>query len=324
MDIRNAEDFKSLPHPATLLRQSAFTCLAGAGLCIITYAKTQALWAHEIVGYLVCPLLAFALLFVEYKLVEALIRRELDRRYGYAQVLGCVVISLYGVLALLSATSVGSGTPPGLSERILLLLCVFGEAVFVANVIYTYRLEQHGPPLKAASIPPAPISVKLPNTPRNATSASFKLAVDWQNSPVAIFGIATVFFALMGAVFAKVGFLTSQIPVGWNGSTMQVPAGYLCASTALPFGVFALAYFILEQRFDMEFVLTATRAHFVCTLLAVLEMIHVYMGWASSWASPSALNNPVTAKDFGGAFALGALACGCFVWNIVASSQARS
>ena len=323
MDIRNAEDFKNLPPPATLLRQSAFICLTGAGVCIIAFAKTQALWAHEMVGYLLCPLLAFALLFLEYKLVEALIKRELDRRCGYAQVFGCIVISLYGVLSLLSATWVGNGTPAGLSEHVLLLLCVFGEAVFVANVVYTYRLEQHAPLPRTANIPAPLISVKSPDASRNATSASFKVAIDWQNSPVAIFGIATVFFALMGALFAKVGFLTSQVPVGWNGITAQVSAGYLCASTALPFAVFGLAYFILEQRFGLQFVLTATRAHFACTLLAVLETIHVYMGWVSNWANSGALNNPVRAGDFGGALAFGALACGCFVWNVVASSRAN-
>jgi hypothetical protein len=257
---------------------------------------------------------------MEYRLVEAFIKRELDRRFGYAQVFGCLLITLYGVLAILGATSAGRGTPPGLSERVLLLLAVIGEAVFVFNIVYTYRAEQTGLTIRQPASSALAIRSNKTNQVRPRSEKGLRLSGNWQNSPVAMFGIAAAFFALMGMFFARVGFLTSRVPVGWNGTVTQVPAGYLCASTALPFAMFAVVYLILEQRFGMDFALTPTRAHFICTLLAVLETIHVYMGWAENWANPSSLNTPVTASDFGGALAFGALACGCFVWNVVASS----
>jgi len=316
-----AEDvFRNWPAPGRLLRESAFVCLVGAWLCIIVTARTQALWAREMISYLPSPLLAFALLYLEYKVVELVLKRELDRRWGYAQALGCMVISLYGALAVLGAASNEQQIPTGLSERTLLLLCILGEAVFVGNVIATYKSQEAA---GAAAIGMSSATVAQAPAHARSLTAAPSLTSDWLNSPVAIFGISAAFFAIMGSVFARVGFLTTEVPVGWNGATTQVSAGYLCASTSLPFAVFAAAYLLLELRFHMSFALNATRIHFVCTLLAVLEAIHVYMGWAATWASTSSLKNPVTIGDFGGALALGALACGCFVWNVVLANRLR-
>lgn len=323
MKTQSGPDFTKWPSPVAVLGESAFISLAGAGISIIITAKAQVLWAREMTSFLVCPFLAFTLLYGEYKIAEALLKRELDRRFGYAQSLGCLVIAFYGLAAVLSTGLSDSPVPAGLSERVLLLLCLFGEVVFIANIIWTFKAENapqvgqsvvstRSPQVARASIPQrGAIQATLPQS----------VASDWTNSPTGMFAIAAVFFAVMGTALAKVGFLVSQVPVGWNGSTTQVPAGYLCASTALPFAAFALLYFILESHFGMRFPLSSTRVHFVCTLLAVLETIHVYLGWASTWANTGSLNKPVTSGDFGGAFAFGALAFGCLAWNVVASRR---
>ena len=316
-------DFASWPAPGTMLRESAFASLAGAGVSVIVAAKTQALWAREMASYLVSPLLAFALLFVEYKIVEMLLKRELDRRLGYLQAFGCVAITLYGIAAVVAAASAEEPAPVGLSERVLLFLCLFGEAVFVGNIIWTFRTQnvpESGRMVSPKTVPSAPGNPATTQRASAQTLTTFNSS-DWSNSPTVIFGVSAAFFAVMGTVLAKVGFLVTQVPVAWNGSTTQVPAGYLCASTALPFAVFAVIYFVLEFRMGMRFGLSATRIHFVCTLLAVLETIHVYLGWASTWANTGSLNNPVTAGDFGGALALGSLALGCFAWNVIASKR---
>jgi hypothetical protein len=55
----------------------------------------------------------------------------------------------------------------------------------------------------------------------------------------------------------------------------------------------------------------------VCTLFAVLEAIRVYLGWASTTASPT--TQALTLQDFRGVGAFLVLAAATFVWNLSAS-----
>lgn len=320
MDNRFAGSSIKWPMPVTILREGAFLSLAGAGVSIIIVVKTQALWARELIPYLVCPLLAFGFLYIEYKIVEALIKRELNLQLGYVQAIGCVAIALYGAISVVSAGLSDMPAPPGVSERVLVWLCFFGEGVFLANVIRSY-LRERAPERQslitngAAGAPatvriPPPVAAKLPTAVRPS---------DWPNSPSAIFGIAAIFFAGMGIVFAKVAFPGSQVWIAWNGNCYQVPAIKFCPCCALPFAVFAIIYFLRGRIGDWTPMQSATRIHFVCTLLAVMEAIRVYLAWAETWANTTGLRNPVRFGDFGGAFALGALALGCFAWNLASA-----
>ena len=319
MENQAAFNSAKWPLPVTILREGAFLSLAGAGVSIIIAVKTQALWARELIAYLMCPLLVFAFLFIEYKVVEALIKRQLDLRLGYVQALGCAVIALYGVISVLFAGSSDMPAPAGLSERVLLWLCLFGEGAFIANVIRTYQNNKPPQPQLSAAQRSAPATVRL-QVPVERRSVAVRPS-DWPNSPSAIFGIATAFFAAIGIVFAKIGFPGSEAWVSWNGNAFPMPAVYLCPLCALPFAMFALIYFFLERGGGWTPSQSATRIHFVCTLFAVMEAIRVYLSWAGTWANTTGLRNPVTIADFTGAMALGALAIACFAWNFRAGSR---
>ena len=258
-------------------------------------------------------MLALGLLWAEYKIVELVLKRQLGLRMGYVQSAVCVVVALYGVAAILAAATTNDPTPAGVPETVLLLICVLGEAFFLANVVLTYKEDRkvEKPAVavgKGQSARPA-FSPPVPAKPVRSS--------DWR-SPAAVFGIAAGFFVAMGLVMTKVGFLGSQVPLPGEAPRTQVPAGYLWVSTALPFAIFALIYLALERGSGRVFAETPTRIHFVCTLLAVGEAIHVYLGWATTWANPSGLDDPVS---FSGTWAFGILAVGCFTWNLITSKR---
>lgn len=313
-----AIDSSHWPTPLTVLRQGAFLSFAGAGVSVIVAARTHAPWARELSSYLLCPLLVFVMFWAEYKIVEGVIKRPLNLRLGHLQSLGCVAVALYGVACIAATGLSEASSPAGLAERVLLLLCLFGESVFVANVVVTYN-EANAQQRQRLAIPvkPPPLQAGQRVTPQLRVINQTAGNSDWPNSAAGMFGIAAMFFAVMGIILTKIGFLGSQVPLQWNGSTMQVTAGYLWISTALPFAIFALIYLVLEMRAGQSFPQSTTRAHFICILLAVLEAIHVYLGWATTWTHP----DPISSGNFGGAFAFAILGIACFAWNVVASRR---
>ena len=134
-----------------------------------------------------------------------------------------------------------------------------------------------------------------------------------------LFGIAAAFFVFMGIIFVNTGLLATKLPVVQNGEVTHVLAGYLWLPIALPFGLFALVYAGLEIGTGWKFDESTTRIHFVCTLLAVLETIRVYMSWATTTGNVSP--EIITSKNFGGTTAFLILALGAFVWNLYASRR---
>jgi hypothetical protein len=102
---------------------------------------------------------------------------------------------------------------------------------------------------------------------------------------------------------------------------IQVQIASLWLIVAAPFAIFALIYAGFELKTERVFEQSPTRIHFVCTLLAMLETVRVYLGWATTTASPTPAG--ITAKDFSGVGAFLVLATGAFIWNLV-TSRAKS
>jgi hypothetical protein len=139
----------------------------------------------------------------------------------------------------------------------------------------------------------------------------------WPSSPARLFGIAAAFFVVTETILVKAGFLDSRLPVMQDGNITHVQIASLWLIVAAPFAIFSLIYAGVELKTKRVFEQSPTRIHFVCTLFAVLEAIHVYMGWAETTASPTPA--VLTMQDFRGAGAFLTLALGAFIWNLVAS-----
>ena len=62
-----------------------------------------------------------------------------------------------------------------------------------------------------------------------------------------------------------------------------------------------------------------TRLHLVCTFLAVMDAIRVYISWAPTTAR--SYPDPLTLSSFAGAIAFLTVATAAFVWNIWTSTR---
>ncbi len=266
--------------------------------------------ARDLGGFLFIPFLLFGLFYFEYAIVEAMVKRDLDFRFGYLQAFGSWAITLFATLAILFAKLAGKPSPE-LQENVLLLMGVFGEIVFVANVVWTYLGEAGSSPQRTT------LTGQKSRTPaKKATRSS-----GWPQSPAKVFGIATAFFLAVGGILVAVRPLGPRLPFPWHGHVSQVAAGYLWISTAAPFAIFALVYWGIERLWRRVFEIAATRIHFICTALAVIEGIREYVSWASSWANPNSLDSPETASQFMGVFALALLTAFSFSWSVWSSRR---
>jgi hypothetical protein len=266
--------------------------------------------ARDLASFLIIPVLLFGLFYFQYAIVEAMAKRELDFRFGYLQAFGSWAITLFAMLAMLFAKL--SGRPsPELQENVLLLMGAFGEIVFVANVVWTY-LGQAG----SAQQPIALAGQSSQTAAKKATRGS-----GWPQSPAKVFGIATAFFLAVGGVLVAVRPFGTRLPFLWHGHVSQVPAGYLWILAAAPFAIFALVYWGIERLWRRVFEIAATRIHFICTVLAVIEGLREYVSWATSWALSGSLESPEPASQFNGVFALALMVAFSFAWSVWSSER---
>lgn len=266
--------------------------------------------ARDLASFLIIPVLLFGLFYFQYAIVEAMVKRELDFRFGYLQAFGSWAITLFATLAILFARL--SGRPsPELQENVLLLMGVFGEIVFVVNVVWTY-LGQAGSTQQR---------IALTGQRRQTTAKKITRGSGWLQSPANVFGMATAFFLAVGGALVAVRPLGTRLPFLWHGHVSQAPAGYLWISVAVPFAIFALVYWGIERLWPRVFEIAATRIHFVCTVLTVIEGIREYVSWATSWANPGPLESPESASQFMGLFTLALMVAFSFVWSVWTSER---
>lgn len=301
-----------LPSPKSLLHYTCFFCLVGWGASAIVVASHVGirdpwfLWTRQLAYEFFFALLAFGFFYIQQTVVERIVGAELKFPLGYVQSLGCIALLLVDVSPLFVAALANSprAGAVGLDNRLLFCICALGEAVFVANFCWSYLWSKGLPPARPAgsAARPAPLKSAQP--------------WDWSSSPAAIFAIGAAFFLAGGLILISAA--PTRVPIFTNGAISYVSPGYLWLPLAIPFAVFALIYWSIEFSTGCKFNRAATRIHFLCTVLAVIESIRIYGSWSSSIANA----HPVllASKDFFGVFALLALAAIALVWNIRTSS----
>ena len=151
----------------------------------------------------------------------------------------------------------------------------------------------------------------------SAVDGKLATAIPWRRSAAVVFGAVALFFLALGAGFHWFGVLDNRLPLMRHGQITVVPAGYMVLMVALPFAIFGIIYAEIEFAGPRVFQESPTRLHLVCTFLAVLDAIRVYM----SWAPTTARSHPdsLTPSSFAGAIAFLIVATAAFVWNICTS-----
>jgi hypothetical protein len=138
-----------IPSPKNVLRILVNVCLIGAGASAIAQASHIASshrrldWLHDLALFFFLALVAFGLFFIEYQIVQGISKLNLNPTLGYVQSLGCALLLVLGVWQILYASRIAPAgySQPGFQENTLLILCVFGHAVFVGNIIWSYVHE---------------------------------------------------------------------------------------------------------------------------------------------------------------------------------------
>jgi hypothetical protein len=312
----------ALPSPKSVLRYTSFFCLLGWGASAIAVAGhvgTQAPWfeaARQLAMQFFFGLFAFGFFYVQHSLVQRFAGRDLSFPLGYVQAFGGLALLLAEVSTTFTAVLADAPRSGAafLDSYGFTYICILGEAAFLANVLWSYLLKEGLPPGRQAARaarPRIPTAFPLPG----------KIAQhwDWSSSPAAIFGAAAAFFLLAG--FVLVFAAPMRLPILKNGALSYVSPGYLWLPLAAPFAVFAAIYWWVEQITGWKFDRSATRIHFFCTILAVVEAIRIYWSWSVTLANPRPAALP-TARDFFGVLAFLALAAGALLWNMLAGARA--
>jgi len=325
-----APDLSFLPPPKRLLHYVCFFCLVTWGLSatvIASHVGSMAAWfewTRQIAMLSFFGLLIFGFFYVQYAVVERATGRQLNEKVAQLQVAGgaaLLLVTYVVYLAALISNDVQFGAA-ALGDGALTYIAILGEGVFIANVVITYALAKGSAPAAKQVIPisrpAAPLATTAPDTP-SVKAREIAAKFDWSASPTAIFSIAAAFFLLAG-IFLVVQ-SPARMPLMKDGALTYVSPGYLWLPLALPFAAFAFIYWLIEIFTGRTFDRSATRLHFVCTILAVLDAIRIYWSWSVTTSNVH-VELP-GAADFFGVFAFLALATGTLVWNICSSSAPR-
>jgi hypothetical protein len=182
--------------------------------------------ARDLASFLIIPVLLFGLFYFEYAIVEAMVKRELDLRFGYLQVFGSWAITFFAMLAILFARLAGRPAPE-LQENVLLVMGAFGEIVFVANVVWTY-VGEAGSSQQRAAVTGHSSQQRAAFTGQRSQTAAKKAirSSGWPQSPAKVFAIAAAFFLVVGGIMVAVRPLGSRLPVpGCSGISVDLDRG---------------------------------------------------------------------------------------------------
>jgi len=136
-----------MPAPKAVLRILINFCLVGWGAAIIAQASrmrpgyARLPWLHDLAIFFFFSLVAFALFFAEYQLVQGLTKHDLNVTLGYVQSLGCFLLVLSGLRGIYYASGPAAPSNPAFTENVLLVIYIFGHAVFLGNVVWSYVRE---------------------------------------------------------------------------------------------------------------------------------------------------------------------------------------
>jgi hypothetical protein len=260
--------------PEKLFRLIVLGCIVGWGLSAIYMVshvgsmEDAYVRARDLAWYFFAAIWIFVFFYAQYRLVSRFLHRNLDRRVGLWHAGGSLALLIVGALnALLPQTN--ADVPSG----VLFWITLLGEAAFIGNVIWSYV---QGEP----KVPFLPIVPTAKTTPERVRDDSPK-NMGWPKTPENLFGIGAAVFAAGGLVSLILNMPSSKVGVPWSGQLHFLPMGLLWMAVAAPFALFAMLYKYLVDAHGLVFEESMNRIHFVVTIIAVLDLVRVFMVWAA-------------------------------------------
>jgi outer membrane protein assembly factor BamB len=250
--------------PEKLLRILALFCLVAMGLSmiyVVSHVGSRSATfgrVHDLTSYFFTALLFFVFFYAQYRLAPRFTKRNFSDRIGYSQSLGSLALLLAGALDTLIARPAAD-----FSSGILYGMALLGEVVFIWNVIWSYT---HSGEV-------ASVAAKVPDRIGDASVKDF----GWPRTPEKLFGIGAAFFAAGGIISIAFNWPAYKFPVPWPGQVHFLSCGYLWLAAAAPFAIFAVLYKFLIDSYNLIFEESLTRIHFVVTIIAVFDMVRVFM-----------------------------------------------
>jgi hypothetical protein len=267
--------------PEKLFRFIALLCLVGCGGSAIYVAshvgsmEDAYIRAHDLASYFFTGIWLFVFFYAQYRVVPRFIHRDLDRRLGLWHAGGGFALLTIGALYVLLPQ-----TKSDLPSSLLFWITLLGEGVFIGNVMWSYVSGER-------KVPALPVEPTAKTTPEHVADDSAK-NMGWPKSPVKLFGIGAAFFAAGGIVSLILNVPAYPIPVPVSGHMHFLPYGCLWLAAAAPFAVFALLYKYLRDAQKIVFEESMNRIHFVVNIIAVFDLVRVFMGWEQTLVSKTA------------------------------------
>ena len=264
--------------PEKLFRLIVLVCIVGWGISIIYVAshvgplEEPATRTRDLASFFFTAALIFIFFYAQYRVVPRFLHRDLDRRVGLWHAGGSLTLLIIG--ALNAASPQGGMDVP---STFLFWMALLGEAVFIGNVIWSYV---HGE-LKVPALPVVPDAKAAPVRVRDDSAKN----MGWPKSPAKLFGIGAAVFGAGGIVSLILNVPSYPIPVPVRGQLHFVSFGLLWLAAAVPFAIFAALYKYLMDAQKIVFEDSLNRIHFVVTIIAVLDLVRVFMSWQQALVS---------------------------------------
>jgi hypothetical protein len=264
--------------PEKLFRLIILLCIVGVGGSFI-YVASQAgsmeeshVRVRDLASYFFTAIWIFVFFLAQYRVVPRFIHRDLDRRVGLWHAVGSLALLIFGALQVLLPQ-----TKSDLPSSLLFWITLLGEGVFIGNVIWSYVSGE-------SEVPVLPVVPSAKKTAEQVSVPSPK-NTGWPKSPVKLFGIGAAFFAGGAIVSLILNVPSYPIPVPWSGQMHFLPYGLLWLIAAVPFGIFAALYKYLMDAHRIAFEERFNRIHFLVTIVAVFDLVRVFMAWEQKLVS---------------------------------------
>jgi len=267
--------------PEKLFRIIVLLCLVGCGgsaIYVTSHVGSMEdayIRARDLASYFFTAIWIFVFFYAQYRVVPRFIHRDLDRRIGLWHAGGSLALLIVGALSVLIPQAKSA-----LPSRLLFWITLLGESVFIGNVMWSYVSGER-------EVPVLPVVPSAKQTPEHVADDGPK-NMGWPKSPVKLFGIGAAFFAGGGLISVILNVPSFAIPVPISGQMHFLPYGCLWLTAAVPFGLFALLYKFLRDAQKLVFEESLNRIHFVVTIIAVFDLVRVFMAWEQALVSKMA------------------------------------
>jgi hypothetical protein len=264
--------------PEKLFRFIVLLCIVGWGLSAIYVVshvgplEEPPVRTRDLASYFFTAIWIFVFFYAQYRVVPRFIHRDLDRRVRLWHAGGSLALLIIGALSGLFPQG-NSDVPSG----VLFWLTLLGEGVLIGNVIWSYVNGER-------EVPFLPVVPSAKTTPERVADDSPK-NLGWPKSPAKLFGIGAVFFGVGGLISVILNVPAYPIPVPAFGQLHFLPYGCLWLAAAVPFAIFALLYKYLTDAHRIVFEESLNRIHFVVTIIAVFDLVRVFVAWEQALVS---------------------------------------